>query len=134
MHVVHEKRTATHCNTVQRTATQCNTLQHTATHCNTLQHTATYCNALPPHCHILQHTATHCSTLQHTATHCHTLQHTAHTATHRNIHKEGNATRTAMTEGGIERWGAGVEYHFQKNLMSPTPRRKWYLTTGRRAY
>ena len=29
-----------------------------------------------------------------------------------------------------ERWGAGVEYH----LMSPTPRRKWYLTTGRRAY
>jgi len=23
---------------------------------------------------------------------------------------------------------------FSKNLMSPTPRRKWYLTTGRRAH
>ena len=29
-----------------------------------------------------------------------------------------------------ERLGDGVENH----LMSPTPRRKWYLTTGRRAY
>ena len=33
-----------------------------------------------------------------------------------------------------ERWGAGVEYHFSRNLMSPTPRRKWYLTTGRRVH
>ena len=23
---------------------------------------------------------------------------------------------------------------FSRNLMSPTPRRKWYLTTGRRAH
>ena len=32
-----------------------------------------------------------------------------------------------------ERWEAGVEYHFQE-FKSPTPRRKWYLTTGRRAH
>ena len=30
-----------------------------------------------------------------------------------------------------ERWGAGVEYHFQEISWS---RRKWYLTTGRRAH
>ena len=28
-------------------------------------------------------------------------------------------------------WGRAP---FSKNLMSPTPRRKWYLTTGRRAH
>ena len=28
-------------------------------------------------------------------------------------------------------WG---RVSFSRNLMSPTPRRKWYLTTGRRAH
>jgi len=46
---VHQKHTATHCNTLQRTATHCNTLQHTATHRNTLQHTATHCNMSHTH-------------------------------------------------------------------------------------
>ena len=41
--------------------------------------------------------------------------------------------RALLMDDG-ERWGAGVEYHFQKKFMSPTPRRKWYLTTGRRAH
>ena len=34
-----------------------------------------------------------------------------------------------LTRGG----GLGSSTIF-KNLMSPTPRRKWYLTTGRRAH
>ena len=96
-----EKRTATHCNTLQHTATCCNTLQHTSHHkhprgvywrrekdCNTLQH-ATHCNVLQhtsaqtPLRFILttrkalQHTATHCIARQHTATHGNTLQHAA---------------------------------------------------------
>jgi len=34
-----------------------------------------------------------------------------------------------------ERWGGGLgSSTISKNLMSPTPRRKWYLTTGRRAH
>ena len=31
----------------------------------------------------------------------------------------------------VEGWG---RVPFSKKLMSPTPRRKWYLTTGRRAH
>jgi len=41
-------------------------------------------------------------------------------------------TCDTCNRGRRERWGAGVEYHFWRNFMSPTPRRKWYLTTGRR--
>ena len=33
-----------------------------------------------------------------------------------------------------ERGGGLGSSTISKNLMSPTPRRKWYLTTGRRAY
>ena len=33
--------------------------------------------------------------------------------------------------GEVGGWG---RVPFSKNLMSPTPRRKWYLTTGRRAH
>jgi len=36
---------------------------------------------------------------------------------------------------GAERRGGGLgSSTISKNLMSPTPRRKWYLTTGRRAH
>ena len=41
----------------------------------------------------------------------------------------GMEQREQLTRGG----GLGSSTIF-KNLMSPTPRRKWYLTTGRRAY
>ena len=34
-------------------------------------------------------------------------------------------------EGEVGGWG---RVPFSRNLMSPTPRRKWYLTTGRRAH
>jgi len=54
--------------------------------------------------------------------------------------------RCVVVQPVAERWGAGVETQkyvrgdiggwgrvpFSRNLMSPTPRRKWYLTTGRR--
>ena len=40
-----------------------------------------------------------------------------------------NRLRMLSPRGG----GLGSSTIF-KNLMSPTPRRKWYLTTGRRAY
>ena len=33
--------------------------------------------------------------------------------------------------GEVGGWGRVT---FSRNLMSPTPRRKWYLTTGRRAH
>jgi len=47
------------------------------------------------------------------------------------------ASRVSMWECGCLRvWrgrGLGSSAIF-KNLMMPTPRRKWYLTTGRRAH
>ena len=39
--------------------------------------------------------------------------------------------RAAACRGEEEGWG---RVPFSKKLMSPTPRRKWYLTTGRRAH
>jgi len=49
---------------------------------------------------------------------------------------------TGIAFGEEERWqkrysarGGGLGWStIFKNLMSPTPRRKWYLTTGRRAH
>jgi len=38
-------------------------------------------------------------------------------------------TRCAESSGEVGGWG---RVPFSRNLMSPTPRRKWYLTTGRR--
>jgi len=35
------------------------------------------------------------------------------------------------TQGEVGGWG---RVPFSRNSMSPTPRRKWYLTTGRRAH
>ena len=47
--------------------------------------------------------------------------------------KEGEAQRHTNRGGGTERevggWG---RVPFSRNFMKPTPRRKWYLTTGRR--
>ena len=42
---------------------------------------------------------------------------------------------TARVEGGVNGRGGGLgSSTIFKNLMSPMPRRKWYLTTGRRAH
>jgi len=41
--------------------------------------------------------------------------------------------RSNETDIGRRGGGLGSSIIF-KNLMSPTPRRKWYLTTGRRAH
>ena len=38
---------------------------------------------------------------------------------------------SACIKGEVGGWGRDP---FSRNLMSPTPRRKWYLTTGRRAH
>ena len=137
------QHTATHCITLQHTATHCNTLQHTATRCNTMQHNATHCSTLQhnaAHCSTLQHTAAHCNTLQHTATHNNTL----HTPPYRRPPCSASVATLApvccsvccgvccSVRCGVcvnslilimgfnaymygERWGAGVEYHFQKN-------------------
>ena len=43
--------------------------------------------------------------------------------------ESGDTHERVSTRGG----GLGSSTIF-KNLMSPTPRRKWYLTTGRRAH
>jgi len=68
----------------------------------------------------------HCNTLQHTATHCNALQHSA-------THMQGISWDLRERIPGLrERWGGWGRVPFSRNLMSPTPRRKWYLTTGRR--
>ena len=46
----------------------------------------------------------------------------------RNITARGGGRGSRPKKMYGKRLGDGVEYH----LMSPTPRRKWYLTTGRR--
>jgi len=38
---------------------------------------------------------------------------------------------TPRPQGEVGGWGRDP---FSRNLMSPTPRRKWYLTMGRRAH
>ena len=45
----------------------------------------------------------------------------------------GNDSRMSGTKsiGEVGGWG---RVPFSRNLMSPTPRRKWYLKTGRRAH
>jgi len=140
---------ATHCNTLQHTATRCNTLQHVATYCNTLQHTAPFCNTLQRAAGLetlrlivldcintLQRTAT-----PHAATHCIVLKHTAGLKKLQCIVlDEANRLRFVVWRGGglgsstIREVGGWGRVPFSRNLMSPTPRRKWYLTTGRRAH
>jgi len=44
----------------------------------------------------------------------------------RDREKQRRETKMSREVGG---WG---RVPFSRNLMSPTPRRKWYLTTGRR--
>ena len=90
-----------------RTATHCNTLRHTATHCNTLQHTAIHCNTLQP---LLR-------------------SYNEFSPIRREKKADDGQSSIHDTRGG----GLGSST-ISKNLMSPTPRRKWYLTTGRRAH
>jgi len=47
------------------------------------------------------------------------------------LRKEPGKTRHYVGLGRGEGLGSSPIF---KNLMSPTPRRKWYLTTGRRAH
>ena len=49
----------------------------------------------------------------------------------RDLQKRSMSDEKRLTKE--ERWGAGVEYHFQE-FNEPYARRKWYLTTGRRAH
>ena len=91
------------------TATHCNTLQHTATHCNTLQHT------LPGKHDVRVTSRTQMTHVTHMNESCH--------VTHMNeschvTHMNGSCHVTHMKESRLtwmERWAAGVEYHFQKN-------------------
>ena len=57
---------------------------------------------------------------QHTASHSRTPSSQPHIYTH-----------SLARRGEVGGWG---RVPFSRNLMSPTPRRKWYLTTGRRAH
>ena len=125
-----------HCNiALQHTATQhCNTLQH-----STATHATQHCNALqhemreqlewqrPPYLqrYPLQHSK-HFNTLQHsTATqHCNTALQRSTTTQHCNTalhHIERDPIKLRIPPDlrryllqHCERWGAGVEYHFQE--------------------
>jgi len=88
---------------------------------NTLQHTATHCNTLQP-------TASHCSTLQRTATHCYTSSVSKRARGSKSVLLR-MLKRDATSGGEVGGWGRDP---FSRNLMGPAPRRKWYLTTGRR--
>jgi len=109
---------------LQRTATHCNTLQHTATHCNTLQHTATRTHGI----RLLQHTATHHNTyyILRTLILSEPLKPLFFKWFHDSLLQTASISKCDREVGG---WG---RVPFSRNLMSPTPRRKWYLTTGRR--
>ena len=135
------------------TATHCNTLQHTATHCNTLQHTATHCNTSSCHAWHWEHTIHVMACLWHVQ--CH-LFYTMYmlwiivyecvwhdSGTHHHVTRDIKNTQymwwnicniychsfCTMYRGEVGGWG---RVPFSRNLMKPTPRRKWYLTTGRR--
>ena len=58
--------------------------------------------------------------------------HTEYEYGYHNSHK-GIGTDRCCSKATREVGGWG-RVPFSKNLMSPTPRRKWYLTTGRRAH
>ena len=45
--------------------------------------------------------------------------------------QERPCSKEDASRGEVGGWG---RVPFSRNLMSPTPRRKWYLTTGRRAH
>ena len=53
----------------------------------------------------------------------------AHTNVNRPLQKK--SARECAYAREVGGWG---RVPFSRNLMSPTPRRKWYLTTGRRAH
>jgi len=121
-------RTHTHTHMDMQIWIHCNTLQHTATHCNTLQHIE------PPYLYICmdpyryrytdmeaQCVAVCCSALQCVAVCCSVLQCVIE------IWRLCTAKSRRLREVGG--WGRDP---FSRNFMKPTPRRKWYLTTGRR--
>jgi len=81
-------------------------------------------------------TATHYNTLQHTATRLGAYKRMVFKGviwTHRKILQHTAARLDVYVRIVFKRevggWG---RVPFSRNLMSPTPRRKWYLTTGRR--
>jgi len=51
--------------------------------------------------------------------------------THSTSPDSGAKTLATISKGEVGGWG---RVPFSRNLMSPTPRRKWYLKTGRRAH
>ena len=68
-------------------------------------------------CSVLQCVAMHCNVLQWVNIIFEDADHPWHDS--------------SMSSGEVGGWG---RVPFSRNLMSPTPRRKWYLTTGRRAH
>ena len=121
--------------TLKKTDNQCcSVLQCVAVHCNVLQCIA-MCHAFMSYHMALKKTddpcswcvAVCCSVLQCVAMHCNVLQWV-------NIIFEDADHPwhdSSMSSGEVGGWG---RVPFSRNLMSPTPRRKWYLTTGRRAH
>ena len=73
---------------------------------------------------VLRCVAVCCSVLQCVAVCCSVLQCVSISGVSLRITKSGVC-------GEVGGWG---RVPFSKSLMSPTPRRKWYLTTGRRAH
>jgi len=108
----------------------CNTLQHTATHCNTLMpSTSSECvdiqhvmHCVAVCCIVLQCVAVCCSMA--TNSECVDIQHVMPCVNTQRVtpswHWWGNRKRcwwvTPNRNGwtALERWGAGVEYHFQE--------------------
>ena len=108
------------CSELQCVAVCCSVLQCAAASCSVMQ-----CVEGKQHQEIMRHqcVAVSCSVLQCVAVCCSVLQQVVLSFDVSQI------TPHIRKRGG----GLGSSTIF-KNLMSPTPRRKWYLTTGRRAH
>jgi len=138
----HCKHIATHCITLLHIATcehivsHCITFWHIASHCYALLHTAKQSDSRSQH--LRKHTASNCDNCNTLLTHCNTFHILRHIATHcesiwfafatsqscsaeggraqiRRIIKKKQQRQTSHTlPDHNERWGAGVEYHFQE--------------------
>ena len=118
-------------------------VEECATHSSTQQHTSTHCN-------IPAGTLKLCDTQQRTdrivISRDMAVEECAHRLLSLLLKEVGEAGRQTqefeekegwigmLGEVGIGEVGGWGRVPFSRNLMSPTPRRKWYLTTGRRFY
>jgi len=122
--------TPIHSNLLQFTPIYSNSLKFTPIYSNLLQFTPIYSNSLqftPIHADSLHFPPIYSNSIQSTPIHSNPFHFTPIRA-HKYIHAVESGSKT-LFDGEVGGWGREP---FSRNFMKPTPRRKWYLTTGRR--